>query len=64
MGGDSASPHTPPSVGAFGADAAALVWDKDSLMDWDSFMDCQGGQSQKEGQVDDGKAFEGFIRLP
>ena len=25
---------------------------KDSLMDRDSFMDCQGAQSQKEGQQD------------
>ena len=29
---------------------------KDSLMDWDSLMDCQGAQSQKEGQEDQGKA--------
>ena len=28
--------------------------DKDSLMDWDSLMDCQGAQSQKEGQRDQG----------
>ena len=25
---------------------------KDSLMDWNSLMDCQGAQSQKEGQED------------
>ena len=25
---------------------------KDSLIDWDSLMDCQGAQSQKEGKED------------
>ena len=50
-------PHTPTGIGVFGADARALgrrLQHKDSLVDWDSVMDCQGTQSQKEGQEDKG----------
>ena len=31
---------------------------KDSLMVWDCLVDCQGAQSQKEGQEDQGYATE------
>ena len=33
---------------------------KDSCIDWDSLLDCQGAQSQKEGQDENVKALAGI----
>ena len=38
--------------------SSSRLQDKNSLMAWDSLMDFQGAQSQKEGQEDQGKVKE------
>ena len=62
MGGTLCLPPTLPlGDGASGAIGGALgrrLQHKDSLMDWDGLMDCQGAQRQKEGQEDQEEATE------